>query len=346
MRFPRSPSESLPSVGAASVAVALFSGGLDSALAVYLARRAGVRVIGLYATSFFSPPGLDERDSRLRLLADQLEIPLRFVSKEPEFLEIVRKPMYGHGKHLNPCIDCRILTLKLAKQAMIEEGASFIVTGEVVGQRPMSQRRDTLMMIEKRADCAGLVLRPLSAKLLPPTIPEMQGLVDREAMRAIGGRGRKVQLALAQEIGLQGYAPPAGGCPLTEEGYSRRLADLLQDGGSVSKADLRALSLGRHLRVREGLKLIVGRNHSENEALQALEHDGTLYRPLDFPGPVVIARGTASEEEEIIIGGVIRRYAKPSARKEAILVRERHGGYRTLRITSNADENWIATRLL
>jgi tRNA-uridine 2-sulfurtransferase len=326
--------------------VALFSGGLDSALAVYLVRRSGVRVIGLHSTSFFSPSGLEDKDSQLRILADQLEIPLRFAPKGPEFLEIVKKPVYGHGKHLNPCIDCRILTLKTAKRMMTEEGASFIVTGEVVGQRPMSQMRHTLRLIEKQAGCAGLVLRPLSAKLLPPTTPELEGLVDRNTMMGIGGRGRKVQLALAEDLGLRGYAPPAGGCPLTEEGYSHRLRDLLGDGSPISDADLRALSLGRHLRVREGLKLIVGRNQRENEAIQTLALQSSLYRPLDFPGPVVLVRGTPSEEEDILIGAVILRYSKLSSRGEWILVEDRNAGSRKLRVTRAADEQWVSQRLL
>lgn len=328
-------------------AVALFSGGLDSALAVYLVRRSGVQVIGLHSTSFFSPRELEDQGSKLRLLAEQLEMPLRFIPKGPDFLEIVKKPEYGHGKHLNPCIDCRILTLKTAKRVMREEGASFIVTGEVVGQRPMSQRRHTLRMIEKRADCADLVLRPLSAKLLPPTIPEIEGLVDRNAMMGIGGRGRKAQLAMAAEFGLHDYAAPAGGCPLTEEGYSRRLRDLLADGAPVLNADLRALSFGRRIRVRDGLRLIVGRNQRENQELVMLAAgQAPLYFPLDFPGPVVLARGTPGPEEDALIGAVIRRYSKPSARGEAIVVERPGQKPRTFRVAGVADEEWISERLL
>jgi hypothetical protein len=327
-------------------AVALLSGGLDSALAIHLVKRQGIDVTALHFTSFFSALDSERQDSPVKSTAWQLGVPLIFLPKGEDFLSLIRKPRYGYGKNLNPCIDCRIYTFVKAKEVMAEIGASFIVTGEVVGQRPMSQRRDTLRLVEKRSGCEGLILRPLSAKVLPPSLPELSGIVDRQQLLDVAGRGRKVQLRMATEIGLAGFSPPAGGCLLTDENFSNRLRDLLDDREDVSQDDLLSLSIGRHLRLRPGLKIVVGRRHAENERLTKLGQSGTLFFPLDFPGPTILAQGEPDAEEERLIGSIIRRYAGHSTRGEWIGIRNHVSGERRIRVAETAGDDWISEHLL
>jgi len=327
-------------------AVALLSGGLDSALAIHLVQRQGVEIAALHLPSFFSPLDTDDENSPVRLLARQLGVPLLLREKGDDFLDIIRNPRYGHGKNLNPCIDCRIYSFIKAKQVMDEVGASFIVTGEVVGQRPMSQRRDALRLIEKQADCRGIILRPLSAQVLPSTRPEEEGVVDRQELLGISGRGRKTQLRLADELGLSGYSPPAGGCLLTDKGFSQRVRDLLSEEMEVHKRDLALLRVGRHIRLRPQLKIIVGRNQSDNQRLESLSGGRTIFNPVDFPGPLVLVHGDPNAEEESLIASVLRRYARESSRGEWIEVRNPAGGSRKIRVEHAADDSWIQEHLL
>ncbi len=342
MSFSPAPKESPPG----RKAVALLSGGLDSALAVYLVKRQGIDVVAVHFTSFFSPLDAGVEDSPVRELARQLDVPLRLFPKGKDFLELIRNPRYGHGKNLNPCIDCRIYTFIKAKEFAQEIGASFIVTGEVVGQRPMSQRRNAIRLIDKQSDCEGFVLRPLSAKRLAPTRPEETGVVDRERLLDVAGRGRKTQLRMAAELGLSGYSPPAGGCLLTDKGFSNRVRDLLAHTDEVSPADLELLHVGRHLRVRPGLKIVVGRNETENQRIERLADAGSLFSPEDFPGPLVLAVGRPDPHEESIIGSVIRRYAKESSRGEWICLQDSNGSPRRIRVADVASRDWIADHML
>ncbi|MEW6352337.1 MAG: 7-cyano-7-deazaguanine synthase [Thermodesulfobacteriota bacterium] len=327
-------------------AVALFSGGLDSALAVRLVKDQGIEVTAIHFTSFFSPTGVDREDSAVSALARELGVPLVFLSRGETFVEIVRNPRYGHGKNMNPCVDCRIHTFRKAKAYMEQIGASFMVTGEVVGQRPMSQRKHTIRFIEKQAECDGIVLRPLSAKLMPQTLVETEGIVDRNRLLDISGRGRKVQLRLAKELGITGYSSPAGGCLLTEVTYSRRLKDLFEDGSDLSPADLEALKVGRHIRVRPGLKLVVARNERENYLLESVGLAGPKFLPVEFPGPTAIAVGNPSAEEKLLIASVIRRYSKESARGEWIEVDDPATGTDRVRTQDVAGEDWIAAHMV
>jgi len=266
--------------------------------------------------------------------------------KGDDFLEIIRNPRYGLGKNLNPCIDCRIYTFVKAKKLMEEMGASFIVTGEVAGQRPMSQRKDAMRLIDKRSGCEGIVLRPLSAKVLPPTIPETQGLVDRERLLAVTGRSRKTQLALAHEWGLKGYSQPAGGCLLTDPGFAGRLRDLLDDRVDISKSDLKLLRMGRHIRLRPGLKIVVGRNEEENNRITDLAGGATLFEPNGFPGPVILASGEPDPQEEILIGSILRRYVKESARGKSITIHCPDGSDRVAQVSDVAQEDWISDHMI
>ncbi len=327
-------------------AVGLLSGGLDSALAIYLVKRQGIDVTALHFPSFFSPSDPTREDSPVQVLARQLDVPLTFKPKGNDFLQLIRNPRYGHGKNLNPCVDCRIYTFIKARELMEEIGATFLVTGEVVGQRPMSQRRDTMRLIDKQSGCLGLVLRPLSAKVLPPTRPETEGIVDREQLLGVAGRGRKVQLRTASELGLFGYSSPAGGCLLTEKVFSRRLCDLLEEKEEPSQEDLELLKVGRHIRVRRGLKLVVGRNDSENRRLESLQKAGVMFTPSGFPGPHVLAVGSPGLDEAALIGSIIRRYAKESSRGEWIAMLDPRAGEIEIQVKDVASEDWIAANIL
>ncbi|MBI4966070.1 MAG: hypothetical protein HY913_22515 [Desulfomonile tiedjei] len=329
-----------------SKAVGLLSGGLDSALAIYLMKRQGIDVTALHFPSFFSPLDPTSEDSPVKVLSRQLGVPLVVIPKGKDFIDLIRNPRYGHGKNLNPCIDCRIYTFIKAREFMKEIGATFMVTGEVVGQRPMSQRRDAMRLIDKQSACLGIVLRPLSAKVLPPTQPEMNGIVDREQLLEVAGRGRKVQLRMASELGLVGYSPPAGGCLLTEKVFSRRLRDLLDEKEEVTPEDLELLRVGRHIKLRSGLKIVVGRNDAENKRLQNLERAGVMFAPLDFPGPLVLAVGRPELSEATVIGSIIRRYAKELSRGEWIVMRDPAGEEHRIRVTQVASEDWIAANIL
>ena len=327
-------------------AVALISGGLDSALAIHLITKQGIEVTALHFISFFTQGDPRADDSSVSVTARQLGVPLIFRERGDDFLDIVRNPRYGHGKHMNPCIDCRIYSLVKAKEVMHEIGASFLVTGEVVGQRPMSQRRDTMRLIEKRAGCEGILVRPLSARILPPTLPEETGILDREQLLDIAGRGRKAQLQLAAEIGLEGYSPPAGGCLLTEKVYSDRLKDLLQDMEEVDQRALSLLTTGRHIRLRPGLKIVVGRNQDDNERILRLSKGRSLIVPNDFPGPAVAVHGDPSSEEERLIASIIRRYARESTRGERIHIRDASGKEREIVVKEVASHEWISDNMI
>jgi tRNA-specific 2-thiouridylase len=245
-------------------ALALLSGGLDSTLAVKLILDQGISV---EAVNFVTPFCLCRKGGCGALeVAKNLKIPLKTIVSGEEYLRIVRKPRFGYGRNMNPCIDCRIFMLKKAKKYAEETGASFIFTGEVLGQRPMSQHGMTLGLIEERAGLKGKILRPLSAKLLAPTDVEKKGLVHREMLLDIEGRSRKKQISLAEELKVSGYSCPGGGCLLTYREYASKLKDLFEHKKRVSLGDVQLLRVGRHFRFGKN-KIIVGRNQSENNLL-------------------------------------------------------------------------------
>ena len=281
----------------ATKAIGLMSGGLDSSLAVKLMIEQGIEVIGIYCRHPFHtdpPPGTATHAERA---ARELGVELVMPDVTDAMLELVRDPPHGHGKHLNPCMDCRILYLEEAKKLMNQRGASFLFTGEVLGQRPMSQRRDAMNAIDRDSALRGLVARPLCAKNLSPTIPEEKGLIDREKLLGITGRGRNEQMALANKYGLREYAPPAGGCLLTMEGFARKTQDLLDHAARLRKEDVELLKLGRHFRLSSAAKLVVGRDKRENqELLRVAEPRDTIIRSHKLPGPVSLIRGIINDD--------------------------------------------------
>lgn len=292
-------------------AVALISGGLDSVLAARVIMEQDFEVTGLFCTSAFSKSYGGEERTHAAAVSKAIGIGLRVVDMGQEYIDLIRNPRHGYGRNINPCIDCKIFMLKLAKQIMQEIGAPFVVTGEVLGQRPMSQRRDTFNIIERDAGLRGLILRPLSATLLAPTRAELEGVVNREHLLGISGRGRTIQLKLAERFGIAGYSTPAGGCLLTDKNFSDKLRDLFAEKKNVAPEDIRLLLIGRHFRFDQGTKIILGRNSKENSTLLSLAGRGYhLFMPHGFPGPVAALSGTPSAEIKQAIGRLIITYSK------------------------------------
>lgn len=279
----------MASKGKRTKAVALLSGGLDSTLAVKLVLDQGIDV---EAVNFVSPFCLCRKGGCGALeVAKNLNIPLKTITVGEEYLRIVRKPKFGYGKNMNPCIDCRIFMLKKAKKYAEEIGASFIFTGEVLGQRPMSQHRKTLGIIEKEAGLKGKILRPLSAKLLPPTEVEKKGLVSRETLLGIEGRSRKKQIRLAQELKVTEYSCPGGGCLLTYREFTSKLKDLFEHKKRISLKDVRLLKVGRHFRFGKN-KIIVGRNEAENGLLLQMKMTNDYcFEAQDTGSPITLLQG-------------------------------------------------------
>jgi tRNA-uridine 2-sulfurtransferase len=280
-------------------ALGLFSGGLDSLLAAAVLREQGIEVTGVvFITPFFGA-------ERARESAVQLGIPLIEQDILDEFYPLLTKPPHGFGSRHNPCIDCHILMLRQAGAIMEARGFDFLFTGEVLGQRPMSQQRGTLTLIARQSGYPDLILRPLSAKLLAPTRPELLGWVDREKLLDLRGRGRKPQMELAARFGIVNYPAPAGGCLLTDPGYAARLKELLSRDATPSRRDLELLRWGRHFRLPGGAKVVVGRTHEENEAIgRLLAPEDLSLRVQGFPGPLVLIPGgadqTAMEEAALL----------------------------------------------
>jgi len=325
-------------------AIALLSGGLDSTLAVKVLLDQGIAVEALNFTSpFCTCTGKNAGcKSEAVRVAGEFNIPIKVMHKGADYLEIVRNPKHGHGKGMNPCIDCRIFLLKKAKEYMLESGADFVFTGEVLGQRPMSQRRDTLRVIERESGLEGLLLRPLSAKHFKPTIPEEQGWVDREKLLAIQGRSRKAQMELAEELDVKNYPCPAGGCLLTELSFVGKVRDVFDHSDELNLRDFRLLKLGRHFRIGRRTKVIIGRNEAENELLErAVQQGEATLRWSDGPSPLAALMGESSEELLTLAGQILLRYTKAEAGAEARLAVSCDGQERELGTVNAMDEQAV-----
>lgn len=275
-------------------ALALLSGGLDSTLAVKLILDQGIDV---EAINFVTPFCLCRKGGcGASEVAKKLGVPLKVVSLGRDYLRIIRKPKYGYGRNMNPCIDCRIFMLKKAKNYAKKIGAAFIFTGEVLDERPMSQRMKALKIIEGEAGLKGKILRPLSAKFLPETEAEKKGLVDRNRLLNIRGRSRKRQIALAKEFGITDYPCPAGGCLLTYKEFAVKLRDLFRHRKRIALMDVQLLKVGRHFRFGEN-KIIVGRNKGENQALLKLKaQNDYVFEAQGCGSPITLLQGKKTKQ--------------------------------------------------
>ncbi len=319
-------------------AIALFSGGLDSILAAVLMRRQNVDVLCLtFVTPFF-----DARKAQSAI--EQINLPLMIQDITAEHLEMLKSPRYGYGKNMNPCIDCHTLMLNLAGKKMEETGSDFIITGEVLGQRPMSQNKQSLYVVAKNSGYPDYILRPLSAGLLPPIKAERKNLIDRSRLLSIQGRGRKDQIKLAAEFGIANYAPPAGGCLLTDPIFSLRLRDLFARQEDRNYRDYELLKYGRHFRVTESCKIIVGRNNADNEAMKKLvTADDLVLKMKSFPGPlVVVPYGQDSDAQ--IAASLCARYSDAPDDTEEDVICHHHDSSKTIKAKATSKENcrtWI-----
>ena len=304
-------------------AVALISGGLDSLLAARLLLEQGIHVEGINFYTGFCVEGhthairssertKPKRNSAL-WCAEQLGIKLHIVDVIEEYKDIVINPRHGYGANLNPCLDCKGFMVGKARAWMEARGFDFIATGEVLGQRPMSQRRDTMPVVARESGAFDRLLRPLSAKLLPPTLPEREGWVDRDRLLDISGRSRKAQIALAEKYGFKDYAQPAGGCCfLTNEHYAHKLSDLWRTRGTKNYEfdDIMLLKVGRHLRPRPNFKLIVGRDEGENNFLQGYRGRYWHLYATSHTGPLVLLDGDAGEEDLELAARLTARFGQ------------------------------------
>jgi tRNA U34 2-thiouridine synthase MnmA/TrmU len=291
-------------------ALVLLSGGLDSILAVAVMKELGIEVEAVNFNIKFCGCFGKGANVAAKKAAEMLGVPLTSFDITEEYLEMYKKPKYGFGSNVNPCIDCKIIMLKKAKEYMAKSGASFVVTGEVLGERPMSQRGDMLRLIEKESGLKGLLLRPLSAKLLEPTIPEIEGIVDREKLFDIKGRGRKPQMELAKRLGIKEYPNAGGGCLLTDPGYANRVKDLMKYN-ELDLDNLMLATVGRNYRISPEAKLAVGRNEKENEILAMyLKEDDSSLTVKDAPGPYAILRGKADSAALELAASIVAYHTK------------------------------------
>ncbi len=300
-------------------AVALFSGGLDSVLAVRVILEQDIDVLCVYFRLPFTDQN-EEAEAFLQESAGSLGVALRFETMGEDYLGIVRHPKHGHGSGINPCIDCKIYMLRRAAKIAEETGAKFIVTGEVLDQRPMSQRRMAMDIIERESGLQGRIVRPLSAKILPETIAEKEGLVDREKLLSIHGRSRDAQLSMAGEKRIDLFTPVAGGCVLTDKFFALKMKDLLKHNENLAWDDVRLLNVGRHFRAGEN-KIIVGRNERENEKLLQMKRPGDFVFELPdrIPGPTALLQGKKTQEAFNMAAALTIRYSDQKEGKAIVL---------------------------
>lgn len=341
-------------------AIALISGGLDSMLAAKLVQQQGIHVEGINFFTGFCVEGHTHaiRDQGNRKpkrnqalwVAEQLGIKLHIIDVIEEYKSIVLNPKHGYGKNLNPCFDCKGFMVGKARQWMEEQGFDFIITGEVVGQRPMSQRQDAMSTIARESGALDLLLRPLSAKLLPVSRPEQEGWLEREKLLGLSGRDRKPQIALAQSLGFTEWAQPAGGCCfLTDPSYAKRLSGLWRMRGrrDYDFDDIMLLKVGRHLHSGKEFKLIIGREEGENNFLSGYRKQFDTLQPISHEGPLTLIDGEIGASDLLLAARLVARYSqgRDSSTVE-VLYRSRQGEERTLRVTplpvDEVSEAWSA----
>jgi tRNA-uridine 2-sulfurtransferase len=323
-------------------AIGLFSGGLDSILACRLLMAQGIDVIGLkFVTPFFDDQLLQRKEEYCAEIRRKYGIKVRIIDIGSGYVDLLKNPRYGFGRNFNPCVDCKIFMLRKARRMMAETGASFLFSGEVLGQRPMSQRRDTLRIIQRDSGCGDILLRPLCARRLPETRPEREGLVDREKLYDFCGRGRRPQMELAADFGITEYPAPAGGCILTDPNLGRRIGQYYEGksvpvNGALQVNDIRLLLTGRQFHLPGGHWFVLGRNQKENERIVTLaDGEDWIFTLADRPGPTGLLRRSGGSSENPSIGDELRRLAaalvvrfggKKDGRRDPAEVCVVHGG--------------------
>lgn len=306
-------------------AIGLFSGGLDSILACRVIMAQGITVHAIkFVTPFFDDNILGREDQYRAEVKEKYGIDVQVVDLSTGYIELLRNPRHGYGKHFNPCVDCKIFMMTRARKLMEEFNASFLISGEVLGQRPMSQRRDTLRVIERDSGCEDIILRPLCAKRLNETEPEREGLVEREKLYGFTGRGRRPQMELAAEFGIKDYPSPAGGCKLTDPNLGTRIEQYYKGrssslGSDFQANDIRLLLVGRQFMLPGGYWLVLGRVEQENDRISSLAEEGDwiLHMP-ERPGPTALVRraGKIIKDQEDaenvarLAAGLVVRYGK------------------------------------
>jgi len=328
-------------------AVALISGGLDSLLAARLVMEQGIHVEGINFYTGFCVEGHTHairKQHRVRpkrnnalWVAEQLGIRLHIIDIIEEYKQVVLNPRHGYGANLNPCLDCKVFMVRKALDWMNAQGFDFIISGEVIGQRPKSQRRVNMPVVARESGAHDRLVRPLCAKILPPTLPEREGWLEREKLLAFNGRSRKPQMALADRYGFEDYAQPAGGCCfLTDRQYSRKLSDLWEARGErdYDLDDIMLLKVGRHLRPRPGFKLIVGREEGENRYLEGYRRRFVHMIPVSHSGPLVLLDGEAGADDIELAARIAARFSKGRDAAEVTMeVTEKNGAVRKLLVT-------------
>jgi tRNA-specific 2-thiouridylase len=312
-----------------TLAIGLLSGGLDSILAVQVMREQGIVVVGVsFVTPFFNADAAREA-------AQGIGIPLEVLDITEIHLTMLQHPKHGYGSGMNPCIDCHALMLREAGRLMEGKGGAFLVTGEVLGQRPMSQNKRALAIVEQESGYEGRIVRPLSAQLLPATIPEQEGVIDRQRLLAISGRSRKEQLALAQRYHITQYLTPAGGCLLTDPIFARRLKDLFAHEDRPEVRGIELLKVGRHLRLSPETKVVVGRQVRDNERIaQLMAPDDDLLKVEGFPGPLCLIPHGGSAEEIRQSAAICVRYSDAPKDAEVTVIWSRGGEEREIKAHS------------
>ncbi|MDD5160629.1 MAG: argininosuccinate synthase [Sulfuricurvum sp.] len=299
-------------------AIALFSGGLDSTLAMKLIIDQGIEVIACNINTGFG--STKDRLAHMKNMCEQVGAEFRSVDIRDEYIkEVLFSPKYGYGKNFNPCIDCHAKMFEVAKRKMEEWGASFLISGEVLGQRPMSQNRESLDKVLNLSNCDGLLLRPMCAQSLEPTTPELEGWVDRDKLENIVGRNRDRQMELAELFGLKDYEAPGGGCLLTDEKFSNKIRDFIAHD-TFTVEDIPTLKYGRQLRLPEGAKLIIGRNAEDNDILEAIQNKKFIHITTELFGPHCLLSANANDNDKVLAAKLMLAYCKQDFEGEQTLM--------------------------
>ena len=321
--------------------ILLYSGGLDSLIASSVLLDQGIKLTGVHFILPFTAPDADPEELNASRYARRINLPLIHIRCGREYMDIIENPRYGYGRHVNPCLDCKIYFLKKAAEIMRASGASFVATGEVLGQRPMSQMRNSMRLLEKESGIEGRLLRPLCALHLEPTIPEREGIVNRNMLLNISGRGRREQMDLAEKYGIDEYESPSGGCLFADRYIAGRVRDLLKRHPDYSMTDVYLLSIGRHFRISRSVKFVVSRNEAETLDLFKYRDYADCFLSPDFKGPSMYVKGPLSESDLTLAASVITRYGKRDSGPHTILIEHKGHPIRRIDAPPPVDEHTL-----